>query len=152
MSLNPDPENCYSEASQMTANAPTQSPRTNTWSTVPAIFPSPFWPLGMWRPQASRAYLTLTLAYGNLDLHLTPFPSLELHLFLPPWDTQVVSWIETSPWGSICFLWRGQLWVVIRTELDPSQHEERSVGRYRADTRSHGANERLQSTVVLNVR
>lgn len=47
MSLNPDPENCYSGASQMTVNAPTQSPRSNTWSTVPAIFPSPLWPLGM---------------------------------------------------------------------------------------------------------
>lgn len=107
----------------MTVNALAQSQRNNTWSSVPeckaALVAYLHWPLGQSRPWASRAYLTLTLAYGNLDLHITLLLSSGLHLFqasMDPWES---SGTETSPWWSICFLTRGQSRVVIRTELDP---------------------------------
>lgn len=50
----------------------------------------------------------------------SPRPHPQGYICSFPWDTQVVSDIETSPWGSICFLWRGQRGAVIRSELDPT--------------------------------
>lgn len=50
----------------------------------------------------------------------SPRPHPQGYICSFPWDTQVVSDIETSPWGSICFPWRGQRGPVIRSELDPT--------------------------------
>lgn len=92
---------------------PSGPQRNNTRS---AALESPSTPpfYGPWAcgdPRASRAYLTLTLAYGDLDPDLTPSSSAGLHLFLSlslSSDAQVVSDIEASPRVAICFLWRGQ--------------------------------------------
>lgn len=63
---------------------PSGPQRNNTRSiALESLSTPPFY--GPWAredPEASRAYLTLTLAYGDLDLHLTPSSSSGLHLFL----------------------------------------------------------------------